>query len=161
MGDLTISGLFRFACSRHREATALRFADEDWSYRRLGEHASRIGHALRAWGLQKGDRAAILSPNVPEYLAAYYGVMLGGLVTTPVGVRLPSGGHAHIVADCGARALFFHEDLLGLVEEMRPSIPSVERFVCMRATGRRMPDWVTSYEEVTGRGSTSPPSITP
>lgn len=54
-----------------------------YTYAQLDEYSRRVAAALAKRGLQKGDKLAILSPNLPEYVIAVHGVMrAGGTVTT-------------------------------------------------------------------------------
>ena len=53
------------------------------TYAQLPALVRRVAAGLAARGLKKGDRFAILSPNLPEYIVAFYAVAsLGGIVTT-------------------------------------------------------------------------------
>ena len=48
------------------------------TYGELEERCHRLANALRARGLQHGDRVAVLSPNAPAILEAHYAVPLAG-----------------------------------------------------------------------------------
>ena len=59
-----------------------------WSFRQFHARITRFGNALRGIGLRKGDRVALLVPDIREYLEADYGVMAAGLVRVPMDPRL-------------------------------------------------------------------------
>ena len=58
------------------------------TYGELEERCHRLANALRARGLQHGDRVAVLSPNAPAILEAHYAVPLAGGVLVAINTRL-------------------------------------------------------------------------
>ena len=58
------------------------------TYGALEERSNRLANALRARGLQHGDRVAVLSPNAPAILEAHYAVPLAGGVLVAINTRL-------------------------------------------------------------------------
>src|ERR1041385_6233823 len=61
--------------------------DRRISYREFGERAWRLANALRAAGLQKGDRVATLLLNSSPMLEAHFGVPAAGGVLVTVNTR--------------------------------------------------------------------------
>ncbi|MGA8270080.1 MAG: long-chain fatty acid--CoA ligase [Candidatus Sulfotelmatobacter sp.] len=62
--------------------------------------------ALQEWGIQKGDRVAILSENRPEWTIADFSILLLGAVTVPVYATLTPEQTAYTLRDSGATAIF-------------------------------------------------------
>lgn len=61
--------------------TAMWFAGQTWTYSNLRDEARAFGTALQHAGVAKGDRVALMLPNCPEFVIAYYGtLMVGGIV---------------------------------------------------------------------------------
>lgn len=76
-------GILENAARRFPRRAAIRYFHETWSYEELWERARRAATLLISLGVKPGDRVGILLPNVPEYLAAAYGVWLaGGIVVS-------------------------------------------------------------------------------
>ena len=69
-----------------------------------------MSHALRgafaAAGLAPGDRVAIVSRNVPEYVEILFGCWWAGLIAVPVNAKLHPKELAFILANSGARWAF-------------------------------------------------------
>ncbi len=60
------------------ERAALIFFGQRIGYRELDRASNRFAHALRGLGLQKGERVAIILPNVPQFVIGVYGTLKAG-----------------------------------------------------------------------------------
>ncbi len=81
--------------------------DTHASYREFAGRAAAIGGALlHRYGLQAGDRVAIVMYNQPEYLEALFGIWYAGLVAVPVNAKLHPREFEYILADSGAQLCF-------------------------------------------------------
>ncbi len=78
---------------------------EPLSYSSLYETARKYSAALRALGLDKGDRVAILSENCPEWAFTDWGAQSIGVTVVPIYPTLPADQVEYIVRDCGASVL--------------------------------------------------------
>jgi acyl-CoA synthetase (AMP-forming)/AMP-acid ligase II len=90
------------------------FAKDDTSVVTYGEaraQALRIGRALVAHGVTRGDRVAVLAGNCVELLIAYYGVSFSGATFVPVNSRFAPAERKHVLTDSGAKVLFVSADL--------------------------------------------------
>ncbi len=84
---------------------ALIFFGQRISYRELDTLSNRFAHALRGLGVGKGDRVAVVLPNIPQCVIAFYGALKAGAV---VALGSPLSTEAEIAAqikDAGARVL--------------------------------------------------------
>ncbi len=87
-----------------------------YSYREFAGEVTRVAHALRASGIEPGDRVAYLCPNVAEMLIAHFAVPLSGGVLVALNVRLSPDEVGYICCHSGAKLLIVAEELL-------PSVP--------------------------------------
>ena len=83
--------------------TAIAYGDRRVSYSEFGAEATQLAHALRASGVQPGDRVAYLCPNIPEMLVANFGVPLAGAVLVPINTRLSAEEVRYICDHAGAQ----------------------------------------------------------
>ena len=68
------------SADRFPDKAALNFQGYQITYRQLKEMTDRFAAALTAFGVQKGDRVAILLPNLIPCVAAYYAILqIGGI----------------------------------------------------------------------------------
>lgn len=87
------------------------------TYAQLDEAVMRLAAGLRAHGIERGDRVALLLNNGPEFVIACYATMALGAVILPLSVREQQPGLAYILRDAGARAVFFNAELQHLLPE--------------------------------------------
>src|SRR5260370_894881 len=62
------------------DRSALIFFGQKIGYRELDRLSNRFAHALRRLGVKKGDRVAIVLPNIPQFVIAFYGILKAGAV---------------------------------------------------------------------------------
>lgn len=101
--------------SPHR--LALIFGDDDTlTYRELADAADRVAAFLWHRGVRAGDRVAYLGENSPEFVMTLFGATQIGAVFVPVNTRLAPREIAHVLKDCGARALIHDPELSAKVD---------------------------------------------
>lgn len=121
-----LADLLANTARRNPGGAALIFNDEVTSWAELAAQAASISAGLRSLGLQDGDRVAMVLGNVPDFPAAYFGILGAGLVAVPLNPTLTFDERAHVLEDCGVSAVIGagHEaaELSALVAS-RSSIP--------------------------------------
>src|SRR4026208_1429226 len=68
--------------------------------------AARLANGLRAFGLNPGDRVAIIAKNCVEYLETIHGVWHGGFAAVPANAKLHGRELGYILEQSGARISF-------------------------------------------------------
>jgi fatty-acyl-CoA synthase len=114
--ELNPVDLLARAAYMYPEKVAVVHGDRRLTYADLGERAWRLANALRASGLEKGDRVATLLPTSPAMLEAHFGVPAAGGILVTVNTRLSSGEIEYILRHSGARYLLLDAELAGLAE---------------------------------------------
>ena len=77
----TLVDMIDDAVDRFGRRTALEFFGAETSYRELGERIARAAEGLRRLGVTAGDRVALVLPNCPQHVVAFYAVLrLGAIV---------------------------------------------------------------------------------
>jgi fatty-acyl-CoA synthase len=99
-------------------------AEKRVTYPDLWAEASRRGAALRALGLEKGDRVALVLPEPDEFVLSFIGALTAGIVAVPMYppatlAKLGAYGDTvrHVLAASGARALVTNDTLRPLIAE--------------------------------------------
>ena len=81
--EWTVPDLLRRSASRFPDSPALLFYGTRISFRELNDLTTRFAFGLRRLGVQPGDRVALMLPNIPQAVIAYYGVLKAGGIVTP------------------------------------------------------------------------------
>lgn len=113
-GHATVSVATIVAESARRQGgrTALIVGDETVSYAELWDQVRAYAGALRREGVGKGDRVAILIPNVADFPRAYYAVLALGAAVVPVHGLLRADEIEYVLRDSAARTIVVHAALL-------------------------------------------------
>ncbi|MFF2370740.1 long-chain-fatty-acid--CoA ligase [Agromyces sp. NPDC058110] len=129
----TLVDMIDDAVRRFRRRTALEFFGAETTYRDLGAQIASAAEGLRRLGVQAGDRVALVMPNCPQHVAAFYAVLrLGAIVVehnplyTPPELR-------HQFEDHGARVAIVWNSVADTVAEF-PSDIRPEHIVAVDLT---------------------------
>ncbi len=95
-------------------------------YGELDARANRCAHLLRARGLERGGHFAILVENLPVFHELVWAGHNAGLFYTAISWRFHEDEIAFILADCGARLVFFSARQAALVERLRTRLPQLD-----------------------------------
>ena len=110
-----------------REAVV--YGDRRMTYAQLSEEVTRVAHALRACGVDPGDRVAYLMPNIPEMLVAHFAVPLAGGVLVAINTRLAPPEVKYILAHSGATVLVVDAALHDSVASVLADLPELRQVV--------------------------------
>jgi long-chain acyl-CoA synthetase len=78
--ELTLDGVLEETARKFPDHTALLFFGRKITYSGLDRLANRFAHALARLGVRKGDRVALMLPNIPQMVIAYYGTLRAGAI---------------------------------------------------------------------------------
>lgn len=119
-------------------------ASKKITYQQLSEHVARVGNALKAHGVQKGDRVCIYMPMIPEVAYAILGCARIGAVHSVVFAGFSAGSLVDRITDSGCKVVLTADgafrgdkkiDLKAIVDEALPKCPTVETCIVYKRTG--------------------------
>ena len=116
------------------DAVALRFEGEAITYEKLNLRANRLANGLKGVGVEKGDRVAIMLPNIPEFVYVLVATLKLGAVAVPFNTLYKGGEILHILKDSGAKVLVALTNFAPMINEIRPELPDLEQVIL---TGER------------------------
>ena len=129
--------------------------DGEWrhiSSRTIVERAENIALGLYSHGLRKGDRAAILAANSPEWTLADAGCQFAGVIDVPIYTTLAPDSVRYIIDDSEAK-IFFLQDI-ETYERIKTAIgdcSSLERFILFN--GDAVDDRIISFADLETAGA--------
>ena len=107
------------AAENHPNSTATIFFNRKRSYRSISEAAWRFANGLRRLGVKTGDRVALLLPNSPQFVIAFYGALRAGAIVVPCNPLYTPPELQHQLADSGATVVVALSHLYPVVKAAR------------------------------------------
>ena len=139
---------------------ALQFQGETWTYAHFAHRIASVAHALHTqFGVRRGDRVAILSPNHPDYLVLLYACARLGAMMVPLNWRLAAPELLFILADADPRLLIVADgfDAVATTASTRViSLDTLREVPAARAVNSEA-DWSTALTVVYTAGTTGRP----
>ena len=118
----TLADLIRSACTRYAGRPAFESFGKAITFAETLRAAEAFAGWLQAQGLKKGDRVALMMPNILAYPAAIFGTLLGGFTVVNVNPLYTARELTHQLNDAGARVLVVIENFAHVVEEARANL---------------------------------------
>lgn len=110
-------------------------ATKTYQYTSFGDVASRVravALGLAEMGIARGERAAIVSENRPEWAIADIACQMCGIISVPLFSTLPAGQVAGILRDCSAKIVFVSDQSQrAKIEASREQLPDLQHIVVM------------------------------
>ena len=132
--------VLRASCERFAELPAFSNMGASISYAGLDQHsrdfAAYLQHTL---GLIKGDRVALMMPNLLQYPVALFGVLRAGLVVVNVNPQYTVPELEHQLKDSGAVAIVVLENFAHTLQEVLAKNPALKLTVITTEVGDMFP----------------------
>ena len=106
----SLVGLMAESFAKYAHRTAYSFMGHDISYEETDVKSQSLAAYFQSLGLQKGDRVAIMMPNVPQYPVAVAAILRAGLVVVNVNPLYTPRELEHQLTDSGAKAIVIIEN---------------------------------------------------
>ncbi len=118
---MNLAQILSDAAAREPERVAVALDDFTLGYGLLEQAAMRVATLLTERGVGPGERVALMLPNVPHFVLAYYGILRAGAVVVPLNVLNKRREVEYYLRDSGARLIFVWSDFMG---EAQPAAQS-------------------------------------
>jgi long-chain acyl-CoA synthetase len=135
----SLVALMEESFQRYRSLPAYRYMGRAMSFGQLDEQSRALAAWLQAQGLQRGDRVAVMLPNVPQYPIAVAAILRAGLVVVNVNPLYTARELEHQLKDSGARVIVILENFAATLEKVLKQVPM--KRVVLAAMGDRL-GWV-------------------
>ncbi len=127
------------AAARYPSRTALAFQNLRLSYAQLKGQAENVAANLQRLGVAKGDRVAIMLPNLPQTVIAYWGVLRAGAVVVMTNPLYMEKELVHQITDSGSRVMIVLDRLWPKVSSLWPKLNLKTVITTSVADGLRFP----------------------
>lgn len=120
----SLTALIDEAFKKHAAATAYKFMGKSYSFAQVDEQSRALAAYLQSQGLEKGDRVAIMMPNVPQYPVAVAAILRAGLVVVNVNPLYTPRELEHQLKDSGAKAIVILENFAATLQACYAAVPT-------------------------------------
>jgi long-chain acyl-CoA synthetase len=110
--------------------SAYSFMGKEQSYAQVDSLSQAFGVYLQGLGLSKGDRVAVMMPNVMQYPIAVAGVLRAGLILVNVNPLYTARELEHQLKDSGAKAIVILENFANTLEKCVANTPVKHIVLC-------------------------------
>ncbi|MCH7322309.1 long-chain-fatty-acid--CoA ligase [Solibacillus sp. MA9] len=87
------------------DKVAVHFMGRELTNKELYQSALKFANYLRSLGVEKGDRVAIMLPNCPQSVIAYYGILYAGGIVVQTNPLYTERELQYQMSDCGAKVI--------------------------------------------------------
>ncbi len=116
----SVADLLESALKKHASRDALCCMDTRLSFKAVDELSQHLAAWLQSAGLERGDRVALMMPNVPQYMVAIAAVLRAGYVVVNVNPLYTARELEFQLKDSGAKAVVILENFAATLQEVLP-----------------------------------------
>jgi long-chain acyl-CoA synthetase len=139
-GFASLKDMLLRSCQRFGDLPAFSNMGTSMTYRELDRASSAFAAFLqKSLGLRKGDRVAIMMPNLLQYPVALFGVLRAGLVVVNVNPLYTAPELEHQLKDSGAAAIVLLENFAHTLQEVLERNPTLRIAVITTKVGDMLP----------------------
>src|SRR6195952_5965188 len=109
---------------RFADRNAYKFMGKSIGFREVDQASIAFAGWLQAQGLVKGDRVAVMMPNVPQYPVAVAGILRAGLVVVNVNPLYTPRELEHQLKDSGAKLIVVLENFASVLAQVMAAVPT-------------------------------------
>ena len=120
---INLGQMFEEICRRYADNTALIYEDQTITYGMLDRTVAALAHHFQSLGLGKGDKAALMLPNCPEFVVAYFACQRIGAVAVTLNVLSTPYELSFLLADSDARVFITQPIMAKRFEEIKDALP--------------------------------------
>ena len=135
----SLVGLMADSFAKYANRTAYSYMAQDISYAQTDVKSHALAAYLQSLGLEKGDRVAIMKPNVPQYPVAVAAILRAGLVVVNVNPLYTPRELEHQLKDSGAKAIVIIENFAITLQKCIAETQVKHVVLCAMGDMLRMP----------------------
>ncbi len=108
-----LHSLLTEASKRFGGKACVRYQGRTITYSELADLSSRFAAGIAKLGLEKGDRVALFTPNIPQFVIGYFGTLMAGGIVVPCSPLYKERELELQLNDSGARMAVAANDVVG------------------------------------------------
>jgi long-chain acyl-CoA synthetase len=120
----SLVALIEESFKKYRDLPAYKFMGKTVTFGQVDDLSRAFAAYLQAQGFEKGDRIAIMMPNVPQYPVAVAAVLRAGYVVVNVNPLYTPRELEHQLKDSGAKAIVMVENFASTLQQVLAAVPT-------------------------------------
>ena len=126
----SLVALMEESFQKYAKRVAYSFMGKEVTYAQTDSLSRAMGVYLQSLGLAKGDRVAIMLPNVPQYPVAVAAILRAGYVVVNVNPLYTPRELEHQLKDSGSKAIIIIENFAHTLEQVLANTPVKHVVMC-------------------------------
>ncbi|THV23874.1 long-chain fatty acid--CoA ligase [Peteryoungia ipomoeae] len=114
----SLGALFEASCAKYADRLAFSSMGRGMTFRELEQESRKVGAWLQSLGLAKGDRVAVMTPNILQNPVTVYGILRAGMIVVNVNPLYTPRELEHQLKDSGAKAIVVLENFASTVQQV-------------------------------------------
>lgn len=120
----SLTALMQESFDKHAKRCAYRFMGKPYSFAEIDELSQSFAAYLQSQGLEKGDRVAVMMPNVPQYPVVVAGILRAGLIVVNVNPLYTPRELEHQLKDSGSKLIVILENFAHVLQAVQDAVPT-------------------------------------
>jgi len=120
----SLTALIDESLKKYADLPAYKFMGKVFTFRQVDDASRAFAAYLQSLGLEKGDRVAIMMPNVPQYPIAVAGILRAGMVVVNVNPLYTPRELEHQLKDSGSKAILIIENFAATLQACLAAVPT-------------------------------------
>jgi len=120
----SLVALLESGFKKYRDRPAYKMMGKAMTFGQMDELSQALAAFLQGLGLERGDRVAVMLPNVPQYPVAVAAILRAGYVVVNVNPLYTPRELEHQLKDSGAKAIVILENFAATLQQVLPHVPT-------------------------------------
>ncbi len=129
---------------QYGDRPVLIFSDEDliYSYSDFRKRVNKLANVFKGIGIKKGDRVAVMLPNIVDFPATWLAIGKNGASVVPINNTYQIHDLEYVLKDSGAKFMVIHEDTYETFRSIRDNCEELKEILFL---GERVPAGTGDY----------------
>ncbi|MBW2560294.1 MAG: AMP-binding protein [Deltaproteobacteria bacterium] len=127
--EQNLGKMLEHTCRTYPDRVSLIYKDTTVSYSELDRAVNTFGNRLKALGVTRGDRVAIMLPNIPEFIVSYFAILKLGAVAVTINIQSTPHELLYLLDNCDATVCITVPSSAKRFKEIRERLPRFEHLI--------------------------------
>lgn len=139
MEKINLALLLEESAHNYTGRTVLIFDNQRINYYQLNRAVNAVAHLLKQTGVRKGDKVALMLPNIPEFFYCYFAAAKLGAVAVPLNTSSTPYELSYLLENCDAKVLMTVESARKKYEEIQNKISMCRNLITIDSPDENSP----------------------